>query len=123
MRFLGDMGISGTTIRILRLDGHDAFHLRERGLQRLPDAEIWELARRESRIVLTFDLDFAEIAATAGEPLPSIIIFRLADQTPVFVTDRLQNVLQDCQADLQAGAIVSVEETRHRVRLLPIRRV
>jgi predicted nuclease of predicted toxin-antitoxin system len=117
------MGVSGTTIRALRSDGHDAFHLRERGLQRLPDPEIWELARRESRIVLTFDLDFAEIAATAGERLPSIVIFRLADQTPSFVTARLKSVLNDCEADLQAGAIVTVEEARHRVRRLPIRRV
>lgn len=64
MRFLADMGVSLSTVRAFRADGHDAVPLREEGLSRLPDAEILAKARREQRIVLTFDLDFGDLLAT-----------------------------------------------------------
>ncbi len=55
------MGISLRTIDWLRDLGYDVFHLRDKGLQRLPDDEILDLARTEGRIVLTVDLDFAQL--------------------------------------------------------------
>ena len=58
MRFLGDMGVSLTTVVALRAADHDAIHLRDEGLIRLPDPMIMAKALAESRIVLTFDLDF-----------------------------------------------------------------
>lgn len=59
MRFPGDMGVSMRVIRWLRDQGFDATHLRELSLQRLPNGEIFRLAAREGRVVLTFDLDFS----------------------------------------------------------------
>ena len=58
MRFLADMGVSITTVHALREAGHDAVHLREEGLIRLPDPDIVAKAAQEHRVVLTFDLDF-----------------------------------------------------------------
>ena len=46
----------------LRSAGHDAVHVRELGLSDAPDREIFERAAANSRIVVTFDLDFGEIA-------------------------------------------------------------
>ena len=37
MKFLADMGISQRTVEWLRNIGYDIIHLREQGLQRLPD--------------------------------------------------------------------------------------
>ena len=37
MRFLADMGVSPRVVDWLRAQGHDARHLREEGLQRLPN--------------------------------------------------------------------------------------
>jgi Domain of unknown function (DUF5615) len=59
------MGVSITTVEALRAAGHDAVHLREEGLIRLPDREIVAKAAREGRIVLTFDLDFCDILAVS----------------------------------------------------------
>jgi len=56
MRFLADMGVSMTTVDALRQAGEDVVHLRDEGLHRLPDNHILGKARREQRIVLTFDL-------------------------------------------------------------------
>jgi predicted nuclease of predicted toxin-antitoxin system len=41
MRFLADMGVSQQVIEWLRTTGHDAVHLRDEGLQRLPNGEIF----------------------------------------------------------------------------------
>ncbi len=45
MKLLADVGISIGTMRTLRQQGYDIVHLREKGLQRLPDPEIMEKAR------------------------------------------------------------------------------
>lgn len=63
MRFLADMGVAGGVVEWLRANEHDAVHLRERGLARLPDEQVLELAFAESRILLTFDLDFGEMCS------------------------------------------------------------
>lgn len=114
------MGVSRSAADRLRALGHAADHLHELGLQRLADAEILDKARRECSIVLTFDLDFADLLAAGGESLPSVILFRLRNQTPASVVPRLLEVVTRCAADLENGAIITVEETRYRVRRLPV---
>jgi predicted nuclease of predicted toxin-antitoxin system len=122
MRFLSDVGVSRSTAATLRQLGHEVLHLREDGLHRLADDQILELARREERIVLTFDLDFGDLLAAGGDSLPSVIIFRLHDQTPSSVTPKLLILLAEREQELIAGAIVIVEDRRYRLRRLPIRR-
>jgi predicted nuclease of predicted toxin-antitoxin system len=56
MKFLADMGISLRTVEWLREQSYDTLHLRDQGLQRLPDGEIIEKAYQENRIILTVDL-------------------------------------------------------------------
>lgn len=120
MRLLADMGVSLSTVRALRTDGHDAIHLREEGLLRLPDAEILEKARREQRIVLTFDLEFGDLLATGTVSFPSVVMFRLRNETPDAVTAHLRTVLAQHDRELEDGAIIIVEDARQRVRRLPL---
>ena len=104
MKFLADMGVSMTTVLALRNLGHDAVHLREQGLMRMEDPDIVAKARTEARIVLTFDLDFGEIMAFSGRQSPTVVLFRMRNQTPHAVTPRLIQVIQECNAELAAGA-------------------
>ncbi len=120
MKFLADMGISLRTVTWLRELGHDVFHLRDRGLQKLPDNEILDLARVEQRIILTIDLDFAQLLAVCKTALPSVIIFRLGNENYNEINQRLIDVLNNCQKDLETGAIVSVNNETFRVKKLPI---
>lgn len=120
MRFLADMGVSQQVVQWLRTNGHDAVHLRDEGLQRLPNGEIFQKAGREQRIVLTFDLDFGELLAGSGGQLISVILFRLRNTRADFVIQRLGEILNASSAELIQGAIVIVEDGRHRVRTLPI---
>ncbi|MGA9377550.1 MAG: DUF5615 family PIN-like protein [Phormidium sp.] len=120
MKFLADMGISLRTVAWLRSAGYDIVHLRDEGLQRLPDEEILIKARTEGRILLTVDLDFAELLAVSGEILPSVILFRLGNENYQTINERMTEVLSQCHEDLEAGAIISVSNERYRVRRLPI---
>jgi predicted nuclease of predicted toxin-antitoxin system len=74
MRSVADMGISNRVILWLRKQGHDAVHLRDEGLQRLPNGQIFRKAIEENRIVLTFDLDFGEITTLSKKAGCSTII-------------------------------------------------
>src|SRR6266567_4682783 len=120
MRFLADMGVSQQVVEWLRTSGHDAVHLRDEGLQRLPNGEIFRKAIREERIVLTFDLDFGEIVAASGARSVSVVLFRLRNTRAEFVIQRLKIVLERSTEELAQGAVVLVEDGRHRVRRLPI---
>lgn len=68
MRFLADMGVDVRVVRWLRDQGHNAIHLRDEGLHRVPNGEIFEKGIAENRVLLTFDLDFGEVAACAISP-------------------------------------------------------
>ena len=120
MHFLADMGLSLRVVEWLRRRGHDVVHLRDQGLQRMPDEEIFAKATAERRVVLTFDLDFGEIVAHLRATRTSVVVFRLRDARPQSVIARLEVVLKESASALDRGAIISVEDERHRVRLLPI---
>lgn len=120
MRFLADMGVSKQVVEWLRANGHDAAHLNDEGLHRLPNGEIFVKAARERRIVLTFDLDFGEIAAGSNAQVVSVLLFRLRNTRNDFVIRRLDDVLNSASLELSNGAIVIVENGRHRIRKLPI---
>jgi predicted nuclease of predicted toxin-antitoxin system len=98
------------------------WHLRDEGLIRLPDPEIAAKAVVEGRVVLTFDLDFGDILAASRGGAPSVVVFRLRNQTPAAVNPRLFRVIEACASELASGAIVIVEDDGFRVRRLPIRR-
>lgn len=120
MRFLADMGVSLRVCEWLRGAGHDVVHLRDEGLQRLPNGEIFAKAARERRVLMTFDLDFGEILALSGTAAVSVVVFRLRNTRTPHVIERLEALLSESAAALERGAIVVVEETRHRVRYLPL---
>jgi predicted nuclease of predicted toxin-antitoxin system len=114
------MGVSYAVVTHLRAIGHDVIHLRDIGMQRTPDDEIFAMAARDKPTILTFDLDFAKIAAAAGLQWPSLVIFRLSDTRVPQLIERLTRALSAASPDLAAGAIVVVDDARIRVRELPL---
>ena len=120
MRFLADMKVPVSVVEQLRHLGHDAIHLHDHNLQKLTDQEVFHKTLAEDRILLTFDLDFSEIVAFSGNREVGTIVFRLRNTRAGHVMERLEKVLAESSEALKKGAIVNVEEHRHRVRSLPI---
>lgn len=120
MKFLLDMNLAQSTANFLRSQKYDAVHVREEGMQRAKDSEIIDKARREKRIILTHDLDFGRLIALSQSSHPSVITFRLNNMQPAQVNHYLAEVLTRFTDELEAGALVSINERTIRVRTLPI---
>lgn len=118
MRFLADMGISPSTTCRLREAGHDATHLRDEQLQRLPDQAVLAKAQSEQRVLLTADLDFGYLLAASRQSTPSVILFRLTDMRPEQVNRRLDAALSKSLPE--SGFFVVISDNSIRVRHLPI---
>ena len=92
-------------------------------MQAATDQEILTRAALESRVVVSADTDFGTLLATREEALPSAVLFRHgAERRPDRQIQLLLANLSVVEADLNAGAIVVIEQTRIRVRRLPIGR-
>jgi predicted nuclease of predicted toxin-antitoxin system len=120
LKFLIDMPLAAPVAVELRAAGHDAVHLREQWLGRLADEEILAKAVVEGRIVVTADLDFEALLARAGNATASVIVFRLANLQADRVCALLTKVLAQAANELKRGAVVLVEESRFRIRHLPL---
>jgi predicted nuclease of predicted toxin-antitoxin system len=120
MKFLADMGISPKTVSFLTSLAYDAVHLKDQGLQRVFDSFILEKALNEGRVLLTHDLDFAELLAASGGKAPSVVVFRLRNMHPDRVNICLNMILKKHIEALEKGVIISVDEGLIRVRYLPI---
>ncbi|OGY24597.1 MAG: hypothetical protein A2Y57_01975 [Candidatus Woykebacteria bacterium RBG_13_40_7b] len=80
MRFLLDANISPETSQFLLKLDHDARDLISENLYYLTDEEVYDLALKEKRVIITFDLDFGEIYHFSKNKI-GLIILRLEDQT------------------------------------------
>ena len=96
----------------LNSHGHEAIHLRDQGLQRLPNGAIFDKGIAESRVIVTFDLDFGEIVALSKGRKTGVVLFRLRNTRVSFVIQRLSEVIAECSDALARGAVVIVEETQ-----------
>src|SRR5205823_4853434 len=110
MRLLLDMVLPPSVANWLRSEGHDALHVRDLGLSGAPDSEIFARAAADGRIVVTFDLDFGEVAGLLRDAGAGAILLRLR-----LTTRRLRAVLSTAAAALEAGAIVVAEDARIRI--------
>ena len=119
-RFLLDMGLAQSTGELLRSQGHEVVHLRDQGLERLPDDLIVAKALDEERTIITHDLDFGRIVALSGQKVPSVVTFRLSNMTPVRVNTVMVAVLAEAGSALERGALVTVTDLGIRIRNLPI---
>jgi predicted nuclease of predicted toxin-antitoxin system len=89
------MGVATRVTEWLRRAGHDVRHLRDEGLYRLPDGDVFRKAAAEQRVILTFDMDFGELFALSGERQASVILFRLHNTRSDHLVERLSIVLRE----------------------------
>jgi predicted nuclease of predicted toxin-antitoxin system len=117
VRFLADENLIGQLVRRLRNESYDVTWIREIA-PGSSDAEILELSYRESRILITQDWDYGELAVRDRRPATGIVIVATDDfRSPL---DALAAEVAQRLAELGDGlkghlTVIGPKRTRQRV--------
>lgn len=122
MKFLLNMNLPRTLVRLLSSAGHECRHAGDIGLSRSSDMMIIEEARAKGEVIITHDLDYGHLLAFSGETTPSVIIFRLRNTHPNNLFAQIIGAWPKIEKPLLEGAIVVLEDAGIRIRELPITR-
>jgi predicted nuclease of predicted toxin-antitoxin system len=121
MKILVDMNLSPEWVPVLKEQGWGAIHWSRVGKPSAPDQEVLIWARSNGHIVLTHDLDFGAILAATRGKSPSVIQLRVQDIHPRHIGNLVIRVMHQFRQYLQEGALISIDEKRPRVRILPLK--
>jgi predicted nuclease of predicted toxin-antitoxin system len=121
MKLLLDMNLSPRFVAMLAAEGFEAAHWSAVGPAPADDIDIVSYARTHDMVVVTHDLDFSAILAATNGAKPSVVQIRVADMTPAFLLGPAVAGLRRCAAELQEGALLTIDIDRQRLRLLPLR--
>ncbi len=115
------MNLSPRWVDVLVNASIEAVHWSAVGAHNAADNEIMTYAKTNDYVILTHDLDFSAIlAATHGEK-PSVVQIRADDVNPDVIGKQVIGALQQMSSDLAEGALLTIDTSRTRMRLLPLR--
>jgi predicted nuclease of predicted toxin-antitoxin system len=120
VKLIIDMNLSPRWVDALRTAGHEAVHWSVVGAWTASDREIMQFARDNDFVVLTHDLDFGDVLAATGGAKPSVVQIRASGVGVGRIGAQVIGGLALCADELVAGALVTIDATRTRVRLLPL---
>src|SRR2546430_3575078 len=93
MRILANENFPLDAVVSLRTDGHDVCWARTEA-PGISDVEVLDLARRDNRLIVTFDKDFGELAFHSHLPAASgIVLFRLRAASSAQLSKFVSSVL------------------------------
>jgi len=117
VRILVDNALSPRVADELKRAGHDAVHVRERGLQAASDQQIFACAATEGRVVVSADTDFGLLLSQRRGSGPGVVLLRRhASRRPESQAALLVAQLPALREELELGAIAVIEPSRVRVR-------
>lgn len=120
MKLLLDMNLSPRWVQVFVDRGWEAVHWASVGDARASDREIMTWAREHDHVVITHDLDFGALLAASSFQKPSVIQVRTRDVMPESMAPLVIDALHRFERELDHGALVVIDPTRARVRILPL---
>jgi len=116
MKLKLDENLSRHLKPVLTALGHDALTAADEGLLSRPDTEIARAAITEARMLLTLDVEFADLRKYPPGSHPGIILFRPLSMGPQSVNRWIGNFVRSADFGRLAGCVAVVDPIHVRVR-------
>jgi predicted nuclease of predicted toxin-antitoxin system len=116
VKFKLDENMPADLATYLREAGHDVADVVAEGLAGAEDPPVVAAATAEGRILLTFDLDFADIRHYPPGSHAGIVVFRLQDQRWATLEGPVTRLLAGGKLERLQGGLAIVDETRVRCK-------
>jgi predicted nuclease of predicted toxin-antitoxin system len=120
VKVLVDMNLSPEWLRALEQTGWPASHWSSVGSPTAADTDLLNWSRQHGWVLLTQDLDFAELLFHTQAGKPSVVLLRLRNELDSAEQARVCALLRTAEAALESGALLVIDERRARLRRLPI---
>jgi predicted nuclease of predicted toxin-antitoxin system len=119
MKLLIDMNLAPRWTNWLVDHGIESVHWSEVGAQDAPDTTLFDYAAANGLTIFSKDLDFGYLLSKQKTTHPSLILVRAFDTRPEMPGPSLIAAIQMFKAEIETGALVTIQEDKHRVRMLP----
>ena len=120
IKLVVDVSLPPAWVDVFVAYGWPAVHWTSVGNPRATDRVVMTWAREHVHVVFTHDLDFGTLLALTRASGPSVIQVRSQDVLPEHLEQIVITTIRRYESQLQEGALVTVDESRGKVRLLPI---
>ena len=116
MKFKVDENFPIEVAQRLHQAGHDAVTVLEQQLGGEADTNLARICQLENRVIITLDLDFADIRAYPPQEYAGLIVLRLKQQDKPYVLLVFERLLQVLQDETLEHTLWIVDERRIRIR-------
>ena len=116
MLFKLDENLPGSLADLFAEAGHDAVTVSEQEMTGASDPHIASVCRNESRVLVTLDMDFADIRVYPPQDYPGLLVFRLSRHGPGRVLEVAARFLETLPETSIQGQLWIVEDLRVRIR-------
>ena len=116
-----DMNLSPLWTGALSGQGFEAVHWSSVGDPGAPDRGLMQWARARGHLVFTHDLDFSRMLALTRASGPSVLQLRSQAVLPDDAGSLVFAAIRQHETLLEEGALVVVDATTSRARILPIK--
>jgi predicted nuclease of predicted toxin-antitoxin system len=96
--------------------GHDVLTAADEGLLSHPDVEVAAYSASEDRILLTLDIEFADLRKYPPGSHPGIVLFRPVSLGPLSVNRFVERFVRSTDLSALSGCVAVVEPQGIRVR-------
>lgn len=116
MKFKIDENLPVEFADVLHASGHDAMTVLEQEMGGIPDVDLFGVCQAEERVLMTLDLDFADIRLYPPAESPGVFVIRIQPQDKHRLLESLQTIIPLIDQESVAQRLWIVEEDRIRVR-------
>jgi predicted nuclease of predicted toxin-antitoxin system len=116
MKLKLDENLSHHLKPVLTEFGHDVLTAADEKLLSRPDTEIASAAKKEKRMLLTLDIEFADLRKYPPGSHPGVILFRPLSLSPLSVNAFIADFIRRSELEKLAGCIAVVDPVHVRIR-------